>query len=636
MATASYSASKNLKHMAGWLTLLISLLPPIAYFIDASFDTRNNLKRDTHIINRILSDQIDWNQSVQSRNLHQIIEKLPLPERYIQIHSLDQTLVFQSASLQPRSPHIEAYATLMSAEGKPRVRIQASTSLRPALMQSGILLCASTSIALFIMWLFRSLPVRLIEQFERERLELQARLEFAEQEKNKALLKLQSHNDELNHMASHDQLTGLFNRQHFENLLCRQIEHCKKTGESFAIILFDLDQFKDINDTLGHHSGDIVLREIAQRMHSSFGQTYTLARFGGDEFGIIIEHYEHMDKLRSIANRILEQIERPFTLQGYTLDTTASMGMVFFPDHGDDADMLLQHADVAMYEAKHKKKHLVIYHPEKDLNSLSHLTMRGELRTAIDKGDLQVHYQPKISFSTGQISGVEALVRWSHPERGFVSPTYFIPVAEQTGLIHPLTSLVFNVSLNQAAEWQTRNLPISLAINLSTRSLHDKQLPLKIHQLLETWKVPAPLLTLEITESAIMAEPDRALAILSDIASMGIKISVDDYGTGFSSLSYIKRLPIQEIKIDRSFVTDMAHNENDSIIVRATIDMAHDLGLKVTAEGVESEAAMDMLHEYGCDNVQGFYVSRPMDAGALGSWLTSSQYGFQHRLISGE
>ncbi|MDH5219416.1 MAG: EAL domain-containing protein, partial [Gammaproteobacteria bacterium] len=477
---------------------------------------------------------------------------------------------------------------------------------------------------------FLRIPLQGLKEASQQMRQSQSELESEREQKERALRRVEYSGQAIRHLASHDLLTDLPNRTFLEGALRESIADANRGEQSFfSLMLLDLNRFKDINDSLGHQSGDLVIREVARRISRVAPSPNTVARLDGDEFAILNPLAKNEEEAIRYANHILETLEEPLALKGYSLDTSATLGISFFPKHGSEADILMQHADIAMYTAKRNKKDFVVFDNSMQSEQLNHLSMRGDLRQAIETGNLEVFYQPKIHMQSGTIYGVEALARWVHPERGPVSPALFIPIAEQTGLIHPLTGLVMNISLNQAANWRQQKRDISVAINLSVRSLHDPHLPERIQVLLETWNIPAKQITLEITESAIMADPTRALDVLTELAEMGAQVSIDDYGTGYSSLSYLKRLPVTEIKIDRSFVGDMLQNDNDSVIVRATIDMAHDLGLKVTAEGVEDHETWDKLVEFGCDNAQGFYMGKPQKAEDLNRWFSESQWSGQ-------
>ncbi len=346
-----------------------------------------------------------------------------------------------------------------------------------------------------------------------------------------------------------------------------------------------------------------------------------IARLGGDEFAVLLPGADGPQAVL-VAEQLSDALPEPFVVDGYALYVGASVGVALYPEHGDDPDGLLRCADVAMYVAKRASDDLAIYSSDQDRHSAERLALIGELRSAIEENQLIVHYQPKVDFARGQLVGVEALVRWQHPHRGIVAPTEFIPLAEQTGLIRPLGAWVLGEALRQQHEWRKVGLDIAVAVNLSTQNLNDP-LPDQIGELLARWCTPANRLLIEITESALMADPERAMGVLFRLREMGVRIAIDDFGTGYSSLSYLKRLPVDEIKIDRSFIRDMATDDDDMAIVRSTIALGHDLGLSVVAEGMEDGATWDLLADVGCDIAQGYFVARPMAAQQLVAWLHS-------------
>lgn len=323
---------------------------------------------------------------------------------------------------------------------------------------------------------------------------------------------------------------------------------------------------------------------------------------------------------------MLEALEPPFVLQEHRVEIRLSIGIAVYPDHGEDADGLLRRADVAMYAAKHAGSGFQVYEPGQDQYSPQRLALRTELRGAIEREELVLHYQPKVHMASGRIAGVEALVRWQHPRHGLVPPGQFIPWAEELGLIHSISRRVLEAAIRQAGAWHAAGLALPVAVNLSTGDLHDDDLPQTITELLEALQVPPTDLVLEITESKLMADPARALGILSRLHAMGVRIALDDFGTGYSSLGYLKRLPVAQIKIDKSFVIDMATDQNDAAIVLATISLSHALGLTVVAEGVEEAAAWEVLTSLGCDEAQGYYIARPMPAADFVEWLRASPW----------
>lgn len=430
--------------------------------------------------------------------------------------------------------------------------------------------------------------------------------------------------DEAHHQALHDGLTTLPNRVLLNDRLQQAILLADRDRGGLALLMLDLDRFKDVNDILGHHTGDELLQQVALRLRSVVRASDTVARLGGDEFAVVLPTAGDTTLATRIARIIVQALEQPFSLGDHQVAVGASVGVAVYPDHGADAKTLLRHADVAMYVAKRGGGGYAMYSYEQDMNAPERLELIGQLRDAINNEELVLYYQPKLSLSTGRCIRVEALVRWRHPKRGLVPPDQFIPLAEQTGLIRPLTKWVLSAAVRQCREWQDTGTGIGVAVNLSTRNLHDPDLVDQIATLLRDYRVAAELLKVEVTESAVMTDPTRALETLSRIRDMGVEVSIDDFGTGHSSLSYLKHLPVAEIKLDRSFVRDMQLNDNDFAIVRSTVELAHKLGLRVVAEGVEDRATWDLLVGLQCDAAQGYYMSPPLSADDLQSWLDSS------------
>jgi diguanylate cyclase (GGDEF)-like protein len=426
---------------------------------------------------------------------------------------------------------------------------------------------------------------------------------------------------ETKHQALHDALTGLHNRSYFRERVEQAVVHGKVGGERTCLMLIDLDRFKEVNDTLGHHNGDQLLRQIGTRLKNELRESDTVARLGGDEFAVLLRDVDDTKQIVRTAERILTCLKQPLFFMGLTLDVGASIGISLFPDHARDVDSLLQRADVAMYVAKETHSGYEFYTADRDQNSLRRLALGSELSKAIQNKEVILYYQPKADMRTGRIIGVEALARWQHNYRGIVPPDEFIPLAEQTQLIRPLTINLLDEALRQSAVWSKKGLNLKIAVNLSSRNLLDLTLPEEVARLLQKWQVEPALLELEITESTIMADARRALTVLSTLNGMGVGLAIDDFGTGFSSLSYLKRLPVKEIKMDKSFVMKMAMDENDAAIVRSTIDLSHNLGLRVVAEGVETEAIWNQLTTLGCDLAQGYYLNRPVPPEDLEVWL---------------
>jgi diguanylate cyclase len=430
----------------------------------------------------------------------------------------------------------------------------------------------------------------------------------------------------LTYQARHDALTGLPNRAFFYERTDRALREADFDGSQSAVMLFDLDRFKEINDTLGHRYGDRVLCEIGPRMKTVLRESDLLARLGGDEFSVLLPRVADMATAVDVGERVIARLEEPFEVDGMSLAIEASCGIAISPLDGEDAGLLLQRADVAMYVAKDVQANVVVYTDELDVNTTARLALLGDLRNAISKNELLLHYQPKARLDNGQVLGVEALVRWQHPSLGLLYPDQFIPVAEHTGLIGPLTTWVLHEALRQCRQWLDRSgaldpADLSIAVNLSVRNLLDDDFPASVTSALDQWNVPAHLLEFEITETAIMTEPRRARQVLIELAEIGVKIAIDDFGTGYSSLAYLRDLPVDQLKIDQSFVKHLCHDHDDAIIVRSVVDLGRNLGLQTVAEGVEDSETWDRLIELGCDVAQGHFLAQPMEAGLLDVWL---------------
>jgi diguanylate cyclase (GGDEF)-like protein len=429
---------------------------------------------------------------------------------------------------------------------------------------------------------------------------------------------------QLRHDALHDALTGLPNRVDLQRRLAAALDKVV-AGEASgaAVMILDLDDFKAINDTLGHQQGDLLLVEVAARLRRAVGRAGTLARLGGDEFAVLVSDTADEDRVMHIGRRMVRALEHPITLDGMEVEIRASVGIALAPVHASQPADLLKRADMAMYDAKQSNRRLRLYEPDLNTNNPRRLMLVSELRTALQNNAIKVHVQPQARTATGTVVGGEALVRWNHPELGWISPDEFIPVAERSGLIAPLTIRMLDASLAACAQWRAAGHDLGIAVNLSTRSLYDTELVEEVARLLRRHGVPADRLTLEVTEGSVMADLDRAVALLHQLRELGVRLSVDDFGTGYSSLSYLKRLPVQEVKIDRSFVAGLGEHGEDAAIVRAIVDLAAILGLEVVAEGVEDQVTWDRLAEMGCDLVQGYYLARAMPTAELLPWLTN-------------
>jgi diguanylate cyclase (GGDEF)-like protein len=437
--------------------------------------------------------------------------------------------------------------------------------------------------------------------------------------------RLQRQAEENRHQSLHDTLTGLPNRTLFHDRVQQALLTGRREGLRLAVMIMDVDRFKEINETLGHHNGDHLLRLIALRLKGTLRESDTIARLGGDEFGLLLPKVDPPGAAAQVARKVIKALkDEPLVVGGLTLDVGASIGIALYPEHGEDVDILLRRADVAMYAAKESLAGYESYREDHNRYSPSRLALAGELRRAIEDRTLVLHYQPKAELGSGRIRGVEALVRWPHPSRGLLTPEQFVPLAENTGLIKPLTLFVLDTGLRQLRTWRRSGLDITVAVNISAASLHDPQFPRQVKQLLRKWKVDPSWLELEITESSIMKDSVRGLEVLAELSGMGVRLSIDDFGTGYSSLAYLKQLPVQEIKIDKSFVLGLVADPSAAMIVRSVIDLGRNLGLSVVAEGVETEAIWRQLGNLGADLAQGFYLARPAPSDEIAQVLAGS------------
>ena len=428
--------------------------------------------------------------------------------------------------------------------------------------------------------------------------------------------------DRLRHDAYHDGLTSLPNRRRLLNALDAAIGVQPGPGEVVALLQFDVDSLREVNETLGYVAGDRLLAEVGRRLLSEAPKGALVARTGGDEFAVLIR-VQGAEGAQAAAVALQYALVEPFEVGNFTLDVGAAVGIALYPDHASDAETMLQRVDAATYAAKSNPRSIQLYRPAMDSRSVHRLGLVSELRRAIDDGALTVHYQPKVALADRELLGVECLVRWEHPEHGLVSPDDFIPVAEHTGLVGALTTRVLRTALKQCRQWNDAGRPIGVSVNLSTRSLLDSDFPDELERLLEESGLPPQLLTLEITESGMVGDADRPLPTLRRLHTLGVRLAVDDFGTGYSSLAYLRRLPVHEVKIDKSFVLGMATDSGDLAIVRAIVDLGRHLGLTVVAEGVESEMTLALLENMGCDVAQGFLFSRPLPHERIEAWMAA-------------
>lgn len=424
----------------------------------------------------------------------------------------------------------------------------------------------------------------------------------------------------MHRLTRYDVLTGLPNENHFTELLSAAIEAGTRLNQPFAVLQTNIEQLSEINDALGFSHGDHMLQEFSARLGSVAPASALVARLRGNEFAVLLPNSDASAAI-TLVQRLEEVLVTPFPMADIALDVSAKTGIVLYPAHGLTPHDLYRHMDIAAHQAKKSGLRYAIFEPTQNQDQLRRLNMAGELRRAIEGGDLSLYLQPKVEMATGRVCGAEGLVRWRHTERGLIMPGEFIALAEHTGLIKPLTEWVIEAGLRLNHAWAREGCALPIAVNLSARNLHDEGLLEKIHQLQATWGVAASLLELEITESTVMQDAEFALRVLHGLHEAGIALYIDDFGTGYSSLSYLQKLPVQYIKIDQSFVRDMSINKDSSMIVRSTIDLVRDLGRKTVAEGVETQADWDQLAAFGCDMAQGYFIARPMPAEDFPRWV---------------
>lgn len=424
--------------------------------------------------------------------------------------------------------------------------------------------------------------------------------------------------------STHDALTDLPNRSLFYDRVEQAILSANAQNKTLSIVLFEIENYKDIYDALGRNNSDLVLKQISSRLQGVLQHYDNVARLEGSTFSLLI--HDEQENALQVVNNIQESMQSAFIVERLQVAINSGAGIVHFPEHGEDVDTLVQRAGIALYMARNSKAGHAVYDPSFDEHSPQRLTLMSELRHAIQRDELVLHYQAKVSLKTNQVHGVEALIRWNHPKHGFIPPEEFIQMAERTRTIQQVTTWVLRQAFTDCAKWNLAGKELKVSINLSTKDLHDPELPDFIEGIRAATKVNPSWIMFEITEGSIMTDPEQALEILQRLDSMGYQLAIDDYGTGYSSLAYLKKMPLNELKIDRSFVQDLLSDENDAVIVSATINLAHNLGLETVAEGVENKETLAKLKEFGCDIAQGYYINKPLTAEGIDQWLENSDW----------
>jgi diguanylate cyclase (GGDEF)-like protein len=622
---------EKLQRIARWtsgsVSLLIALLVPLGYgYLALSYETRILQERADDAANAlsriVYANPAQW--QLQEPRLADLLTTANRrdPRLHLTLHPLDGSTLL-SIGQPPAAPVLTARASLEDGD-KVVGWLVTDLSMRPFLYSLAAVVFVALFIAILVHVALRTLPFGALERAMASLEESQRALQREVDEKDKALGALRKANDAIQYQALHDELTKLPNRAYFQRHLREQIDafserrHCA----NIAVILIDLNRFKEINDTLGHHMGDAVLRHAGQRIRDAVPADAFLARLGGDEFAVTLPSCGEGDAAHW-AEVLSQVLVAPIIVDEYHLAISGSMGIAVFPIQGDTPSQLLRHADIAMYKAKHGGQPYCLYKPELDQRWPGELTLAAELRRALERKQLYLHFQPKICLSNGEIAGVEALLRWQHPEYGLVPPSTFVPFAEQGGMINQLTHFVLDAALRQQAEWERAGMAITMAINISAKNVQNERLPHQIRELAQRWGAKAERLVFEITESSLMLDPEQAKGVIEQLRDWGARIAVDDFGTGYSSLASLKRLAVDELKIDRSFVSDMHHDADGRAIVRSTIELAHSLNLVATAEGIEDESTLLLLKDYHCDYAQGFHLCKPADPAAAQAWASA-------------
>jgi len=603
------------------ITLAIIIIIPLGYFFTAFSYEKRILEEQSLIEADILSTYIfthphSW--QFQEDRLQDILSDVSwrrVKVHYI-VYDVNNKIVVEEG-VQPTWPYHSKIAALFDNK-KTVGYIKANTSLRQMYYKTMIAFVIAFIVALIVFYTLRILPFAAIQRVMKS-LELsQTKLIKEIDSKNEALRDNKKVNDELQYRAMYDSLTKIANREHFCNLVEERILQAKDKKNTLAIMILDLNRFKDVNDSLGHHLGDELLKRVGTILQQAIPSDSFLARLGGDEFAIMLNNYNQSGAIQQ-AELITKALSAHILIDDYHIVASASIGISCYPEHGESYEVLMKHADLAMYHAKQSSKPFELYIDAYN-DSINRLTFTSLLRHALDNNLLSIAYQPKIESNSGNMIGVEALCRWIDPQHGFISPEVFIPIAEQSGMINLLTEVVLESSLRQLASWHKSGIMISMAVNISAKNLQNEHFPTQIKQLLTKYNIDATYLNIEVTESSMMIDPEKSLELLNLISKRGVKVSIDDFGTGYSSLAYLKELNASELKIDRSFVMGMFTDMDDRIIVESTIKLAHNLGMQVVAEGVEDQGATDLLKSYQCDYMQGYFICVPGTSDEIEQW----------------
>ena len=604
------------------IMLAIIIIIPLGYFFTAFSYEKRMLEEQSLIEADILSTYIfthphSW--QFQEDRLQDILSDASWRrvKVYYIVYDVNNKIIVEEG-VQPAWPYHSKTVKLFDNK-KTVGYIKAHTSLRIMYYKTMIAFVVALIVALIVFYTLRTLPFAAIQRVMKSLESSQNKLIEEIDSKNEVLKDNKKVNDELQYRAMYDSLTKIANREYFCNFVEERILQAKDKNNTLAIMILDLNRFKDVNDSLGHHVGDELLKRISATLQQAIPNDGFLARLGGDEFAIMLKNYNQSGAIQQ-AELITNALSAHIVIDDYHIVASASIGISCYPEHGESYEVLMKHADLAMYHAKQSSKPFGLYIDAYDDNSINRLTLTSLLRHALDNNLLSIAYQPKIELASGNMIGVEALCRWIDPQHGFISPEVFIPIAEQAGMINLLTEVVLEASLRQLASWHKSGIMISMAVNISARNLQNENFPTEIKQLLTKYNIEAKYLNIEVTESSMMINPEKSLELLNLISKRGVKVSIDDFGTGYSSLAYLKKLNASELKIDRSFVIGMFANKDDRIIVESTIELAHNLGMQVVAEGVEDQGASDLLKSYQCDYIQGYFICVPGTSDDIEQW----------------
>lgn len=605
------------------MACLVAMLIPSAYFLAAYPREVEYLQQRTELAADAVSQVIARHPTLWRYQEHRLYEalngsRLRGQSLVLRFEDLDGK-VLSVADATLKFPTIRARAWVRDGHD-PVGEIAAQASVWPLLFKTVIAAVTGMVVGILVFVSVRLLPFRALLQAGASLEASQQALQSEIASKEHALRQAEELGQAMRHLALHDPLTGLPNRTLLQDRLTQTLLQARRNEQSVVLLTVDLSGFKDINDSLGHQAGDQILREVAYRLSETLRASDTLARVGSDEFSIVSTIADD-EGAHVLATRVLESLAEPLPIAEQVLSLRAAVGIAIGPAHGDTSDLLLRCAEVALHNAKQTHQAVSVYRAGLETGSQSRLRLMNELPHSLRKGELFLLYQPKVDLRSGNAYGVEALIRWQHSELGLIPPTEFIALAEQSGKIGLLTQWVLETVVKQMEIWRREDIDVSVSVNLSAHDLHDDSLPGRVMRLLKEHGIVGERLILEITESAMMQDPASAMQVMSRLHDLGVRVSVDDFGTGYSSLAYLHKLAIDELKIDKSFILRLDQQHDDAIIVRSVIDLAHNLGLSVVAEGVENRETYHMLAGFGCDSAQGYYLSKPMVSTRLREWL---------------